>query len=540
MVLWYILLAFILICWIQFTIIYLINKYIQIRFKRIRKHFNNTYQLFSFGNFDYLYVYTKNDKSYEQYYKEINKFNEKYESIIKDLKSIISTYLSKYRFTSNIAILKYCKQIHEKINDLGQIANNLKQIAKSNRSQSSIFKNIAVIGDCLHDLKVLNNINIEKINTNNEQISIEINIGKLRSFLINNDKYDKKQANLYLNDIYNNTLRFIDISKNKYTNMLLCNYNVTLINAIDDLLKKHIDHDNLDKFKKLVAEAHDNLIEIEDMNNTKNLRDKLIANIKKAELIMKNIKDNIDSKKLYMSCKAQIKKLFDNSLNLSLDDIVNNIKLLFNMNNKPLNTMCTNIIKLITNIKMLIDSISIGNKKVSFTYCKMIVSCIWSLKEKLDDLYISAYEHYNTCINTIYKLNNYNLILSQLINNYSIDEEQVNSFIAIYNKNNEMIGKLEGDYFNNAQEIYANISEIEEGIATNLKEIANNSIITQINKKLIMYANKYRLEHEEINKKITQAEDFYVKKEYNKSIDILIDTLSKIKNDAKKNKVIFI
>jgi len=152
-------------------------------------------------------------------------------------------------------------------------------------------------------------------------------------------------------------------------------------------------------------------------------------------------------------------------------------------------------------------------------------------------------EKYAQSIKVIDELDNLILLLEQLINiKKSLNSNDVTNINAIRNLLNEIeqsSNELSKNYFSSLPIINNQIIKFHEQTQTMLEAVSSELTLKIYNERLLMFANKYRQEAEQINENVALAEKYYRNKEFVKSLDLLIDTLNTIKNSAKFNKVPF-
>jgi septation ring formation regulator EzrA len=96
---------------------------------------------------------------------------------------------------------------------------------------------------------------------------------------------------------------------------------------------------------------------------------------------------------------------------------------------------------------------------------------------------------------------------------------------------------LAANYFGNYALVNKEIDTITQQMQLLFQKLTFDQTLKIYAQRLIFFLNKYRNEHEEINKIIIVAETSYKQQKYQQSIDILIDALTNIKDSAKMNHI---
>jgi septation ring formation regulator EzrA len=98
-------------------------------------------------------------------------------------------------------------------------------------------------------------------------------------------------------------------------------------------------------------------------------------------------------------------------------------------------------------------------------------------------------------------------------------------------------GMLTKNYFANFTLVNSEIIKINEQMHLVFQKSTFDQTLKIYAQRLIFYLNKFRNEHEEIERIITTAEIAYKQNKYQESIDMLIDALTNIKESAKINRI---
>jgi septation ring formation regulator EzrA len=112
--------------------------------------------------------------------------------------------------------------------------------------------------------------------------------------------------------------------------------------------------------------------------------------------------------------------------------------------------------------------------------------------------------------------------------------EVINTLIKHVSALQEMLVK---NYFANYTLVNNEITKIKDQMQLVFQKSTFDQTLKLYAQRLIFFLNKYRNEHEEIDKIITIAENAYRKNKYQDSIDVLIDALTRIKASAKMHHI---
>jgi septation ring formation regulator len=133
------------------------------------------------------------------------------------------------------------------------------------------------------------------------------------------------------------------------------------------------------------------------------------------------------------------------------------------------------------------------------------------------------------------------LTLTQLLGlklQYSeIDQKGIDSIKNTIQHIKELQTQLAQNYFQNYNVVNNELGQIREQTSLLISSAAYNQTLKIYAQRLIYYVNKYRNEHEEINKSLNIAEGLYQKGQYQNTIEQMIETVSTILSSAKESKI---
>jgi septation ring formation regulator EzrA len=133
------------------------------------------------------------------------------------------------------------------------------------------------------------------------------------------------------------------------------------------------------------------------------------------------------------------------------------------------------------------------------------------------------------------------LTLTQLLGlklQYSeIDQKGIDTIKNIIEHIKVLQSQLSENYFQNYADVNNELTQIREQTGLLISSAAYNQTLKIYAQRLIYYTNKYRNEHEEIQKSLKIAEGLYQKGQYQNTIEQMIETISTILSSAKESKV---
>jgi hypothetical protein len=184
-----------------------------------------------------------------------------------------------------------------------------------------------------------------------------------------------------------------------------------------------------------------------------------------------------------------------------------------------------------------IDSIqSKGFLEKIYAICNNIINWHANLNELIDDIK----DKYKTSIKINNELADLKLTLVQTLfikqptTENEKNTEVINTLIKHVSALQEMLVK---NYFANYALVNNEITKIKDQMQLVFQKSTFDQTLKLYAQRLIFFLNKYRNEHEEIDKIITTAEKAYQQNKYQVSIDVLVDALTKIKESAKMHHI---
>jgi septation ring formation regulator EzrA len=132
------------------------------------------------------------------------------------------------------------------------------------------------------------------------------------------------------------------------------------------------------------------------------------------------------------------------------------------------------------------------------------------------------------------------LVQTLFVKQHTIEADKNSEVISTLIKHvSALQGMLSKDYFANFSLVNSEIVKIKEQMHLIFQKTTFDQTLKIYAQRLIFYLNKFRNEHEEINRIITAAETTYKQNKYQESIDMLINVLANIKESAKINHISF-
>lgn len=171
------------------------------------------------------------------------------------------------------------------------------------------------------------------------------------------------------------------------------------------------------------------------------------------------------------------------------------------------------------------------------------VAQIYDLKDRVANLAKAISEAYGESIVIFDKLSNLKLFFAQLLGHKLSSGNTPIENLEIYKRNLSTIDtlyeKLSADYSGNKEVVENEIEHLQEEVALIVQTYALDKTLKVYAERLIFFTNKYRNEAAEIKQFLNLAEAFYKKGEYSNTVNLLIDTLSLIKESAEGSKIAF-
>jgi septation ring formation regulator EzrA len=133
------------------------------------------------------------------------------------------------------------------------------------------------------------------------------------------------------------------------------------------------------------------------------------------------------------------------------------------------------------------------------------------------------------------------LTLTQLLGlklqHTQIDQKEIDTIKNIITHIKLLQEQLSQNYSQNYANVNNELVQIREQTSLLISSAAYNQTLKIYAQRLIYYANKYRNEHEEINKSLNIAENLYQKGQYQNTIEQMIETISTILSSAKESRI---
>jgi septation ring formation regulator EzrA len=120
----------------------------------------------------------------------------------------------------------------------------------------------------------------------------------------------------------------------------------------------------------------------------------------------------------------------------------------------------------------------------------------------------------------------------------NVDQKSLETIKNIIEHIKVLQNQLSEKYFQNYDNVNDELIKIREQTGLLISSAAYNQTLKVYAQRLIYYINKYRNEHEEINRSLNIAEDLYRRGQYQTTIDQMIETVTIILSSAKESKII--
>jgi septation ring formation regulator EzrA len=121
----------------------------------------------------------------------------------------------------------------------------------------------------------------------------------------------------------------------------------------------------------------------------------------------------------------------------------------------------------------------------------------------------------------------------------NIDQKNIDTIKNIIEHIQLLQKQLSENYFQNYSAVNEELIKIREQTTLLISSPLYGQTLKIYAQRLIGYVNKYRNEHDEIEKSLNLAEGFYKKGEYQNTIEQMIETVSTILTSAKESKISF-
>lgn len=315
-------------------------------------------------------------------------------------------------------------------------------------------------------------------------------------------------------------------------------------NTYDEMQKKGYPLDYLN-VEYNIDEANKKIIDVMDRTRVLNLEDALFE-LKVLMEYFDSIFDDFEKEKLeknsYEDSEKKLKEKL-NKMNSILFDIfnqMNDLKKLYNLSEEDIKTLYDikeTVEKINEDYKVLIDHT--GNN--TFAYSK--------LTREIETLFIKIVneeERLDECLNTLGNMRDDELRARQQLEEMKIILKESKSKMREYN-----LPVIPRKYYVELNEAQQAIKEIiieleKKPIDTDTlntrvdtardlvfklfgktKEMMKTAMFAEMS---IVYGNRYRSEHEELDQNLTYAESLFFKGEYAKSLEISINALNRIEN----------
>ncbi|MDR0341246.1 MAG: hypothetical protein LBH55_03170 [Mycoplasmataceae bacterium] len=560
-VLLYILIGFLTVFWISYTIFFILFvlhvRALAVEYK-LKTNYNKLKLIIEFNKFKFFHILAKNDVEFDELYAKIKKIKtlmeEKINNEIKNKLINLTIVNSNFAFRDGKII---STEIKNNLADVEKTLNNLKKIEVITLNDSHIMSKKLleyriIIGEIL--IFYENNLSLkykQKIFKNYAKL-ILFDLDKTKLAYMENKTKSFLTNSLHLNNNLQTLYYFIEeyYVLDKFVN--LCNFSLTKIReeietnikTYSPLEQNEILECEVDT-KRLLAEAAEYIDTIEIKNAWEKLKIS-IRNIEKINTIIKlNGSTNLCIKNNIKWISEQISKI--ESKKTDIETYFNKLKSDF-ANNKLLVEKINVLFLLFKQLKSKYLAIENNynnfnnfNRKNIFFDIQEVVALMLKFKKEMYFIFDEIKLKYNNFIWVIDNVCELKMTLIQLNNcNSSPNTSQntINSNI----KNLLMIIedielKIKTDYEKNYLYAKEEINNILQQVPQLIDSYSLNNTLKYFLKRLLFFSNKFRNENDEIKKIIKNCETLYMQNKYTEGIDKLLVMLNNIKLSAHNNNI---
>jgi hypothetical protein len=542
-----------------FSIVFIIHRRLLQSQYQLEERFNQVAQFLAANKFKYLEVLSKSNIQLKKLMSQINEGKELFKKqleIVRQKTMSLVMINARYQYLRGYQLTK---EIRNDFKKCDAMVDNLRNVSISATQYSKDIANLLVeYREITDNVNHFYEFNLALRYSNevfkNMYESVKNTITQATEFTI---KFDNDKLLTILHDLNQKVNIFYKIVLQLYTFDRILMYLISLRKRIESALtaaSKVLSSADYSAIETTYANGSSNITLLEQ--NLKSINFSTAKN--NAIIAAKQLTDaltkiemgdhtNVLIQKDMNALKSQIAILNKEFGNLNVS--FNNIQRYFGV------VRDSSVINKITNLNADIRTIvlSFQNLESEFSNYKLIqrAEFLTKIKElseriiewkiKLFDLDEEIQTKYKNAIFINDELADIKLTLIQLLGLKlqfnDVDKKGVDTIKNIIEHIKLLQMQLSENYFHNYTNVSNELSKIREQTSLLISSATYNQGLKIYAQRLIHYVNKYRNEHDEINKSLTIAENLYQKGQYQNTIDQMIETATIILTSAKESKI---